>query len=341
MNILQTADEASQYNRKKKLIELKNVKKHYIQKPSLLERLITKQKERVIHAVDDISLVIYSGETLGLVGESGCGKSTLGRTIIKLHEPTSGEIIYEDMNLNKIRGQELKKFRQKAQIIFQNPYSSLNPRKTVREILRIALLGRGVSNYLEQEKELRVLVDKVGLSARHLDNYPHQFSGGQRQRIGIARALAMNPEFIVADEPVSALDVSVQAQIIKLLKELQREMSLTYLFITHDLSVVHYVSDRIAVMYLGRLVELAETKKLFQNPKHPYTQALLSSIPTIHKEKRRQRIILQGSVSTPLEAPKGCSFYNRCAERIHGVCDKVPPLWQEKDNHWVACHLYQ
>ena len=242
------------------------MKKYYVSKATLLEKWLGKQRDRVVHAVDGIDLDIFPGETLGVVGESGCGKSSLGRTILRLHEATAGEIYYRGENILKYNAQELHQFRKRAQIIFQNPYSSLNPRKTVRDIIRVALMSRGVNHVAQQEAEMVKLMERVGLARRHLDNYPHQFSGGQRQRIGIARALAMQPEFIVADEPVSALDVSVQAQIINLLEELQEELNLTYLFVAHDLSVVNYISDRVAVMYLGEIVELGKTDELFAIP---------------------------------------------------------------------------
>ncbi|WP_281282473.1 ABC transporter ATP-binding protein [Paenibacillus piri] len=326
-------------SRQEPLIRVQNVKKHYRQNASFLEKMLARQKDKVVYAVDDVSFDIYPGETLGLVGESGCGKSTLGRTVIQLHEATEGRILYRNQDVSKLSGDDLHKYRQKNQIIFQNPYASLNPRKTVRDIIKVALVSRGITKHSDQEAELRQLIEQVGLSQRHLDNYPHQFSGGQRQRIGIARALAMKPDFIVADEPVSALDVSVQAQIVNLLEELQEQYELTFLFVAHDLSVVHYVSDRVAVMYLGQLIELAETTELFNNPQHPYTQALLSSIPVVNKSERRERIILQGSVSTPLEQPKGCLFQNRCMHRIGDICSQERPKWVEHNGHGVACHL--
>lgn len=321
------------------LIQLRNVKKYYRQRTGLLEKWLARKPDRVVYAVNDVSFNIYPGETLGLVGESGCGKSTLGRLILQLHEPTAGTILFRDKDVTRLQGKEKMEFRKRAQIIFQNPYASLNPRKTVREMIRVALQQRGLTDKNQQEKEMHRLMERVGLAKRHLDLYPHQFSGGQRQRIGIARALAMQPEFIVADEPVSALDVSVQAQIINLLEELREDLKLTYLFISHDLSVVHHISNRVAVMYLGELVELAETETLFRNPKHPYTKALLSSIPDV-EEKTRERIILQGNVPTPLKPPVGCRFHNRCPEKIGEICQKERPTWVEWNGHGVACHLY-
>lgn len=322
------------------LIEIKNLKKYFKRRPSILERVVAKEKESMVCAVDDVSFQIFPGETLGLVGESGCGKSTLGRTILNLHEKTDGEIIYRNQDVSEMKGKQLKEYRKQAQIIFQNPYASLNPRMTVFEILKIAIACRGEKDFRIQEKEIRTLIDRVGLSQSHLNQYPHQFSGGQRQRIGIARALAMKPEFIVADEPVSALDVSVQAQILNLMEELKTELNLTYLFIAHDLSVVYHVSERVAVMYLGQMVELAETKELFNNPKHPYTKALLSSIPAIGKENQRERIILEGSVPSAINKPVGCVFKDRCFMKIGAICDNVRPTWTSENNHGVACHLF-
>ena len=326
------------------LIKLRGVRKHFHKKASFLEKMLGRMKDQTVHAVDDVNLDIYPKETLSLVGESGCGKSTLGRAILRLHDITEGQILYRNQDISKLDAQGLKAFRQKAQIIFQNPYASLNPRKTVREIIQVALRSRGITNFFEQEKEIARLLERVGLSRRHMDQYPHQFSGGQRQRIGIARAIAMNPEFIVADEPVSALDVSVQAQIINLLEELKQDLGLTYLFVSHDLSVVHYVSDRVAVMYLGEIVELADTKSLFNRPLHPYTQSLLSSIPIIDeqgKERTRERIILRGSVPTPINPPSGCRFHTRCFMKIGEICERQKPAWTETNGHGVACHLYQ
>lgn len=322
------------------LIEIKNLKKYFRRKPSILEKLIAGQKESIVCAVDDVSFQVFPGETLGLVGESGCGKSTLGRTILNLHEKTDGQIIYRDVDVTGMKGKQLKEYRKKAQIIFQNPYASLNPRMTVLEILKIAIAYRGEKDPWVQEQEVRTLVDRVGLTKRHLDHFPHQFSGGQRQRIGIARALAMKPEFVVADEPVSALDVSVQAQILNLMEELKEELNLTYLFIAHDLSVVYHVSDRVAVMYLGQMIELSETKELFNNPKHPYTRALLSSIPAIDQKDQRERIILEGGVPAAINIPVGCVFKDRCYMKMGEICDTVRPKWTTTNNHGVACHLY-
>ncbi|WP_017380639.1 ABC transporter ATP-binding protein [Paenisporosarcina sp. TG-14] len=323
------------------LVSINNVKKHYVNKVSLLEKWLGKEEDKVVHAVDGVNLNIFPGETLGIVGESGCGKSSLGRTILRLHDATEGEVLYNNENIFDYNPKQMKDFKKKAQIIFQNPYASLNPRKTVRSILSIALLNRGINDLHQQEEEMMKLVNRVGLSYRHLDNYPHQFSGGQRQRIGIGRALAMQPEFIVADEPVSALDVSVQAQIINLLEELQEELNLTYLFIAHDLSVVNYISDRVAVMYLGKIVEIGKTEDLFKNPLHPYTRALLSAVPSLDKKQRRERILLKGSVPTPLNPPSGCRFHTRCPVKIGRICEEVNPEWTERGNQGVACHLHE
>lgn len=325
---------------KEPLIEIKNLKKYFKRQPSFLEKLIAKEKDSMVCAVDDVSFQIFPGETLGLVGESGCGKSTLGRTILNLHEKTDGQIIYRNNDVTEMNGKQLKEYRKQAQIIFQNPYASLNPRMTVLEILKIAISCRGEKDYRVQEKEIRTLIDRVGLSDRHLSQFPHQFSGGQRQRIGIARALAMKPEFIVADEPVSALDVSVQAQILNLMEELKEELNLTYLFIAHDLSVVYHVSDRVAVMYLGQMVELAKTKDLFNNPKHPYTKALLSSIPSIDKNNQREKIILEGGVPSAINQSVGCVFKDRCFMKMGVICDTMRPTWSSNSSHGVACHLY-
>lgn len=324
----------------RELIQIKNLHKHFIIKRSLLTKLLTKKSDLIVKAVDGVSLTINEGETLGLVGESGCGKSTLGRALLHIYEPTRGEIYLRGVPLKKDK-KTLNDFRKQSQIIFQNPYTSLNPRKTVRDIISVPLIFRGIKNIEERECEIISLLNRVGLSEHQINNYPHQFSGGQRQRIGIARALAINPKLVVADEPVSALDVSVQAQVINLLEELQKEHELTYLFIAHDLSVIYYISNRVAVMYLGRIVEIAETLNLFEDPLHPYTKALLSAIPVVDKNFRRKRIILNGDVPSPINIPTGCRFHPRCYCKIGSICENVDPsLKSYSDGHQVACHLY-
>ncbi len=322
------------------LVKLEMIKKHFIMKPSLLARAFG-NRDIILKAVDGVSLEINRDETLGLVGESGCGKTTLGRVILKLYEPTEGKIFFEGEGINHLNGDALMQFRRNAQIIFQNPYASLNPRKTVREIISVPLKNRGAKDPVEREEEVLALLTAVGLSERHINSYPHQFSGGQRQRISIARALAMRPKFIVADESVSSLDVSIQAQIINLLEKLQEEYRLTYLFIAHDLSVIFYVSDRVAVMYLGKIVETAGTMELFEDPLHPYTRALLSAIPTVAKQEKK-RIILKGTVPTPIDPPKGCSFHTRCFMKKGKICELEEPVWASaSDGHYVCCHLYE
>jgi len=319
------------------LLEVRDLYKHFVLPRTLLSRLLTGQGNRIVHAVNGVSFVLHAGETLGLVGESGSGKSTLGRTILRLYEPTAGEVRFDGQDVFRLDAAGLRRFRQQAQIVFQNPYASLNPRKTVRQILNVPLMLRGVPKQ-ERQAEAAALMERVGLAARHLDRYPHQFSGGQRQRIGIARALAMHPRLIVLDEPVSALDVSVQAQIINLLEDLQLEYRLTYLFISHDLSVVRHLSTRVAVMYLGQIVELGPTEPLFEEPLHPYTRALLSAAPG---QGQRERIILQGAPPSPLDPPPGCPFHPRCPAAVGEVCRTVrPPLAPHPGGRWVSCHLY-
>ena len=296
-----------------------------------------------LRAVDGVSLEVTPGETLGLVGESGCGKSTLGRLLLRLQDPTGGRIHFEGQDITHLSQSELRPFRSKMQIIFQDPYSSLNPRMTVRAALSEALrLHRKVSSASEEEQRIAALLERVGLRPEHMRRYPHEFSGGQRQRIGIARALAVSPTFIVADEPVSALDVSIQAQIVNLLRDLQEELGLSYLFIAHDLHVVEHVSRRVAVMYLGRVVELATSEQIYARPRHPYTQALLSAAPEPDPSARQHRLLLKGDVPSPLDPPTGCAFHPRCPIAKKGLCDReAPGLRVIEAGHEVACHLAQ
>ncbi|WP_110927910.1 ABC transporter ATP-binding protein [Bacillus massiliglaciei] len=311
------------------LVEIKNLRKYFS---------VGSQK---LKAVDGLNLEILEGETVGLVGESGCGKSTAGRTITRLYEPTEGEVLFQGKNIFHYKEREMHKVRRDIQMIFQDPYASLNPRMKVEELIGEPLIIHGISNGKERKKRVEELLKLVGLHPEHISRFPHEFSGGQRQRIGIARALALNPKFIVCDEPISALDVSIQAQVVNLLKDLQREMGLTYLFIAHDLSMVKYISDRILVMYLGKMMEFTESDTLIQEPLHPYTQALLSAVPIPDPAIKRERIVLKGDVPSPINPPSGCVFRTRCP-KVMEICSKSEPEWQEyKPGHYVSCHLYQ
>ncbi|MCM3602409.1 dipeptide ABC transporter ATP-binding protein [Robertmurraya korlensis] len=317
------------------LLEVKNLKTYYPIKGGILRRTVA-----VVKAVDDISFEIKKGETLGLVGESGCGKSTAGRTILRLLDATDGQIIFDGDDITNIRGISLRKVRKDFQMVFQDPYASLNPMMMVGDLISEPIRNFTNKRSKELKPEVMELLTKVGLPEDAYYKYPHEFSGGQRQRIGIARALALKPKLIIADEPVSALDVSVQSQVLNLLKELQDEFDLTFLFIAHDLSVVKHMSDRIGVMYLGGLVEVAEKNSLYAEPLHPYTQALISAIPEPDPRKKKERIILEGDVPSPIDPPKGCTFHPRCAH-AKPECQQVKPTLKEvKPGHRVACHLY-
>ena len=318
------------------LLEVKNLKKYFKVDKGIIRRNI-----KYVKAVDDISFKIYRGETLGLVGESGCGKSTTGRTIIRLYDVTDGEVIFDGAEIGQMSEHELKPFRKKIQMIFQDPYASLNTRMTVSDIIGEPLDIHGLASGKERQERIFDLLERVGLSKMHASRYPHEFSGGQRQRIGIARALAVNPDFIICDEPISALDVSIQAQVVNMLEDLQKEFGLTYLFIAHDLSMVKHISDRIGVMYLGKMAEIAESNKLYEKPLHPYTQALLSAIPIPDPEvtRAKQRIILEGDVPSPIDPPSGCRFRTRCIYAFDKCKEIEPELKEVEPEHFVACHL--
>ncbi len=318
------------------LLEVKNLKVHFPVKHGLFSRV----KEHV-KAVDDVSFAIQPGETLGLVGESGCGKTTLGRAIVKLVEPTAGSILFEGEDIAHLSGSALRARRRKFQMIFQDPYGSLNPRMTVAQIIGEAIdIHKLAESSVARQKRIEELLKAVGLDSMHAQRYPHEFSGGQRQRIGIARALAVEPKLIVCDEPVSALDVSVQAQIINLLQDLQQKWGLAYLFIAHDLAVVEHISRRVMVMYLGKVVELAEAQAIIGAPKHPYTQALISAVPVVDPDSKRKRIVLPGDVPSPIHPPSGCPFHPRCpvAELLR-CSTEVPALREVAPGHWAACHF--
>ncbi|GHI00657.1 ABC transporter ATP-binding protein [Neobacillus kokaensis] len=316
------------------LVEVKNLKKYFPKKKGLLGG-----NKSYVKAVDDVSFTIRKGETLGLVGESGCGKSTTGRMLMKLLDPTEGQILFEGQDITGLSDNQIRTIRKEFQMVFQDPYASLNPRMKVGEIIEEPLIVHGYPKEKRQERVLHLL-EVVGLSAYHADRYPHEFSGGQRQRVGIARALAVNPKLIIADEPVSALDVSIQSQILNLLKDLQEEFELTYLFIAHDLSVVEHISDRVGVMYLGKIVELTDKETLYKEPLHPYTKALLSAVPIPNPRLKRERILLKGDIPSPSNPPSGCTFHTRCPFATEECSKKVPKLKEIAKGHFVSCHLY-
>jgi oligopeptide transport system ATP-binding protein len=322
----------------KVLLQVEKLVKHF----PILKGIIFQKPVGAVHAVDGVSFNIYEGETLGLVGESGCGKSTTGRTILQIPRPTSGSVWFEGKDLTKLQGEELRRMRRKMQMIFQDPYASLNPRMTVGEIIGEPLLVHNISTTKnETEEKVQELLELVGLNPSFINRFPHEFSGGQRQRVGIARALSLNPSLIICDEPISALDVSIQAQVVNLLEDLQKKFNLTYLFIAHDLSMVKHISSRVAVMYLGLIVELASRDELYNNPLHPYTKALLSAVPIPDPiaEEKRERIILQGDVPSPINPPSGCHFRTRCP-LAENICAEVEPEFREVGSeHFVACHM--
>ena len=312
------------------LLEVKNLTKHF---PAA--------HGQKVHAVNGVSFKLERGETLGIVGESGCGKSSMGRTILKVHEPTSGQIIFDGVDITGLSNRKMFPYRKKMQMIFQDPYASLNPRFTVGEIIEEPMIIHNMGTAHERKVIVQELIETVGLKPDHIRRYPHEFSGGQRQRIGIARALAVEPSLIIADEPVSALDVSIQAQVLNLLNELKHDLDLTYIFVAHDLSVVEYISDRVGVMYLGNFVEVGEKEKIYSNPMHPYTQALLSAVPVPDPKlsRTRKRIILEGDVPSPMNPPRGCRFHTRCPYATE-KCSQVAPVFREHEpGHWAACHL--
>lgn len=321
----------------KPLIEIKNLKKYFPAKKSFFGKVISNVK-----AVDNISFTVNKGETLGLVGESGCGKTTTGRTIIKLYNPTCGQIIYNGVDISKFSNKQMMPYRRKMQMIFQDPYASLDSRMTVGDIIGESIDIHKLMNRKERKDRIQYLLNKVGLNKDHASRYPHEFSGGQRQRIGIARALAVEPEFIVCDEPISALDVSIQAQVVNMLEDLQNDLGLTYLFIAHDLSMVKHISTKIGVMYLGKLVEIAESNELYKNPLHPYTKALLSAIPIPDPDMaaKSKRIMLQGETPSPIDPPAGCRFKDRCKYALKICSEKEPELKNMDNGHYTACYLY-
>lgn len=319
----------------KVLLKVENLKKYFPIRHGIFARHIGDVK-----AVDDVSFELYEGETLGIVGESGCGKSTTGRAIMRLHEPTAGSITFDGVELTALDAEAMRKARRDIQMVFQDPYASLNPRHTIGKILEEPLIVHSMGNAEERKKKVNEYLEIVGLSAYHARRYPHQFSGGQRQRIGIARALMTNPKLIIADEPVSALDVSIQAQVLNLMQKLQDDLQLTYIFIAHDLGVVRHISDRVGVMYLGKIVELANSESLYNEPLHPYTQALLSAVPIPDPQYEREQLILKGDIPSPSNPPSGCTFHTRCSKAMEHCKTVVPNLKHVRSGHSVACHLY-
>jgi len=317
------------------LLEVRNLVKHFPVKAGIFQRTVA-----VVKAVDGVSFQIRKGETFGLVGESGCGKTTTGRCVLMLETPTSGEIVFKGVDITKLNQKQLRKLRPKMQIVFQDPFSSLNPRLPIKEIIGEAIAYHKIAKGREVERRVQELLEMVGLSVEHMNRYPHEFSGGQRQRICIARALATEPDLIVCDEAVSALDVSIQSQILKLLENLQAKLGVAYLFISHALNVVKYISHRIGVMYLGKLVEVAESEELYLNPLHPYTKALISAVPVPDPKVKRKKIILKGDVPSPLNPPQGCRFVTRCPQAMQVCAEIEPQLVEVAPNHLVACHLY-
>ncbi|MFJ5716248.1 ABC transporter ATP-binding protein [Neobacillus sp. NPDC093127] len=316
------------------LLEVNGLKKYFPITGGLFGRT-----QGEVKAVDDVSFYVKKGETLGIVGESGCGKSTTGRLLMRLIEASDGRIIFEDKEISSMSKSELRKTRRDIQMVFQDPYASLNPRHSVEQILEEPLIVHGIGTKEERRKRVREMLEVVGLSSYHAKRYPHQFSGGQRQRIGIAKALMTKPKLIIADEPVSALDVSIQAQVLNLMKDIQKEFQLTYIFIAHDLGVVRHISDRVGVMYLGRLIELSESEELYENPKHPYTKALLSAVPVPDPDVKKKTILIEGELPSPANPPSGCAFHTRCSQ-VMDICKAARPAEHNLNGHFVACHLY-
>jgi oligopeptide transport system ATP-binding protein len=316
------------------LLEVNGLKKYFPITGGILGR-----KQGEVKAVDDVSFYVKKGETLGIVGESGCGKSTTGRLLIRLIEASDGKVVFEDKEITSMSKSELRKTRRDIQMVFQDPYASLNPRHSIEQILEEPLIVHGIGTKEERQKRVKEMLEVVGLSSYHARRYPHQFSGGQRQRIGIAKALMTKPKLIIADEPVSALDVSIQAQVLNLMKDIQREFQLTYIFIAHDLSVVRHISDRVGVMYLGRLIELSDSEELYENPMHPYTKALLSAVPVPDPDIKKETILIEGELPSPANPPSGCAFHTRCTQ-VMDICKTARPVDRNLNGHSVACHLY-